>query len=207
MTPLVIHTHPLSPYGWGARLICAEKGVPHTLQPVWDASAPEHRKLHPFGKVPVLQHGEVIIYESLAIAHYVARAFEGPALEPIDYLGQAHMLRWMSIVNGYCFPTMNGLIKERLADMIRGTPPDPAVLAACRQAMGEQLALIEEALSAHPFLVGEHLTLADPFLLPHLHFAAQTPEGADALAQAPATQAWLERMRARPSFAATSPSA
>jgi len=204
MSGIVIHTDVLSPYGWTARMIAAEKGVPHEVAPVNTAS-PEHLKLHPFGKMPVMRHGEVVVFETLAIAHYIDRAFAGPALQPVDVLGQTAMLNWISVVNGYVFPVMNWLIKERIAGLWRDTPPDEAALAAIQEPLDMQVGLIEAAVSAHPFLVGERLTLADCFLVTHLHYAATTPEGGAALAKAPATARWLDQMRARPAFTATSP--
>lgn len=204
MSTLILHTDPLSPYGWTAALIATEKGVSYDLHPV-DTTQPAHRRLHPFGKMPVLQHGEILVYETLAIAHYIDRAFAGPALQPVDHLAQTHVLRWISIVNSYIFPVMNGLIKERMAPVWRDTPVDEEALASFRAPLAEQLALIDETVSAHRFLAGDKLTLADAFLLPHLHYASLTPEGAEALAETPAALAWLEQMRGRPSFAATNP--
>jgi glutathione S-transferase len=206
MTALVLHTERLSPYGWTAALVAAEKGVPYRLAPIVSGS-PEHLRLHPFGKMPVLQHGEIVIYETLAIAHYIDRAFEGPALQPTEALAQARVLQWISVVNGYAFPVMNQLIKARLASLWRGEPPDENLLDGLREALVHQLRLIDQTLAAHPFLVGESLTLADAFLFPQLHYASTTPEGQAGLAEAPATQAWLDRLRARPSFAVTNPSA
>ncbi|MFD1189939.1 glutathione S-transferase family protein [Phenylobacterium conjunctum] len=204
MSTIVLHTDARSPYGWACALIADEKGVPFEIVGV-DVASPAHRRLHPFGKMPVLQHGEVIVYEALAIAHYIDRAFAGPVLQPLDPLNQARMLTAMSVVSAYCFPTMNGLIKERTAGLWRDTPTDPAVVESFVAPLTLQLEIFEESLSRHPFLVGEHLSLADLFLLPHLHLASATPEGATALGHAPSTAAWLAHMRARPSFDRTNP--
>lgn len=202
MAEILIHTDPLSPYGWTATLSAAEKGVSYEVVPVDPAT---HRRLHPFGKMPVLQHGQRIVYESLAVVNYIDRMFAGPALQPADPVAQTEMLTWISVVNAYCFPTMNGLIKERYAGMYRDTPPDEAVIAGFVEPLAHQIALIDAAVSAHSYLVGDAFSLADAFLMPHLQLAASTPEGVAAIAQSPAVSAWLERMRARPSVEATSP--
>lgn len=205
LSAVVIHTDLLSSYGWTARLVAAEKGVNYSVAHVGRGSS-EIRRLHPFGKMPVLQHGEVIVYETLAIAHYIDRAFAGPALQPVGYQGQSEVLRWISVVENYMFPLMKGLIQERSAPSWRGDDePDEIALASMRAPLAMQLGLIDEALRGHAFLVGQRLTLADCFLFPILHLASVTPEGAEALVAVPATFQWLTRMRGRPSFAATNP--
>ena len=60
--------------------------------------------------------------------------------------------------------------------------------------------LIDDALTTNRFLVGNAFTIADSFLLPHLLFFGRTPEGEALLSKSPGAAAWLERMRARPSF-------
>ena len=204
MNDVIIHGHPLSPYAWTARMACAEKGVAFEARTA-DTASPEHRALHPFGKIPVLQHGDVVVYETLAIADYVDRAFDGPPLRPADLIGRTDMLRWISIVNGYCFPTMNGLIKARFSPMQTGAPVDEAVIRSFREPLAEQVGLIEATLSRRPFLAGDAFSLADAFLYPQLCYAAQTPEGVEALAGAPTTRAWLASMDARPAVKASGP--
>lgn len=45
-----------------------------------------HLKLHPFGKVPVLEDDGFVLFESRAIANYIARKFagQGTSLLPAD---------------------------------------------------------------------------------------------------------------------------
>lgn len=205
MSTLLLHSIAMSPYGWTAALTAAEKGVDCDIVPIPEAGTPERLKLHPFGKMPVLQHGDLFVYETLAITHYIDRAFAGPVLQPLEVKRQTDMLRWISIVNGYVFPLMNGLIKERTAAFWRGDAPDEAALEAMREPLAHQFRLINDTVWKQPFLAGDHLTLADLFLVPHLHLVSTTPEGQEALAHAPGAMAWLERLRARPSFEATNP--
>ena len=199
MTTITFHSMPDSAYLWTAMQIADEKGVAYDFVPLVYGS-PEHLKLHPFGKMPVMQHGDVFLYETLAIAHYIDRAFVGPALQPRDALGQAEMLRWISIVNAYVFPVMNRFMKERLVRPAFGIEPDKAFLASAEEPLRLQVRLIDEALSAKPYLAGNAITLADSFLLPHLLFFGITREGKALLAKSQHASAWLSRMLARPSY-------
>ena len=61
--------------------VADEKNISHELVQL-SYRSPEHLALHPFGKMPILQHGDFFLYESLAIATYLDRAFEGPQLTP-----------------------------------------------------------------------------------------------------------------------------
>jgi glutathione S-transferase len=191
---------PDSAYLWTAMHVADEKGLTYEFVPVTYRS-PEHLKLHPFGKMPMLQHGDKFIYETLAIAHYLDSAFDGPRLQPADPFGQARMLQWISIVNSYVFPTMNRFTKERLVKPAMGIDIDPEFIVGAQEPLFLQLRLIEEALSQHEYLVGKRLTLADSFLLPHLLFFTRTPEGKALIPKTPGAAAWLQRMMQRPSYA------
>lgn len=203
MSDIIFHSQNPSVYLWTASLVAAEKGVSWTLHPL-ETGSDAHRRLHPFAKSPVLQHGAVILYETSAIAHYIDRTFDGPELQRDDVLSQAEGWRWVSLVNAYMFAIMtNGLAKQRLLVPMQGGTPDEEVIAIAAQQMRDQLGVITRALRLHDFLGGNQLTIADCFLFPHLHLASLTDEGRAALKEHKLVGQWLTRMRARPSFAAT----
>jgi len=199
MAQLIFHSMAESAYLWTAMHVADEKGISYELSPLVYRS-PEHLKLHPFGKMPVMQHKDLVLYETLAIAHYIDRAFDGPPLEPADAAAQSEMLRWISIVNSYVFPTMNRFMKERLVRPLWGSEPDREFLASAREPLELQLRLIDEVVGKGGYLVGDSLTLADSFLLPHLLFFTQTPEGGAMVSRAKATQTWLARLCGRASY-------
>ena len=200
MTDFVFHSMPDSAYLWTAMHVADEKGAAYTFRPLVYRSD-EHLRLHPFGKMPVMQHGDFWLYETAAIAHYIDRAFIGPALQPESPRDQANVVRWISIVNSYTFPVMNRFTKERLVRPAWGFEPDKAFIEGAREPLLMQTNLIEHAIADGGFLVGDALTLADCFLLPHLLFFSITPEGRELLAHLPHTRGWLDRMVARPSLA------
>jgi glutathione S-transferase len=199
MAQIQFHSMAESAYLWAAMQVADEKGVSYELIPLGYRS-PEHLKLHPFGKMPVLQHDRHFLYETAAIVHYIDKAFDGPPLQPSDAFGQAEVIRWISIVNAYIFPIMNRFMKERLVRPAFGAKPDQEFIDGALEPLALQVRLIDEAVAAAGFLVGDRLTIADCFLLPHLLFFGITGEGKALLDKAPAAAAWLERMRQRPSF-------
>jgi glutathione S-transferase len=83
MPELQIIGAPQSNYVCVVRIACLEKGVPYTLVPEMPHS-PEVDTIHPFGKIPVMRHGDVTLSESRAIGYYIDHAFEGPVLAPQD---------------------------------------------------------------------------------------------------------------------------
>jgi glutathione S-transferase len=80
---------------WSLRAWLALKltGAPFTetvlplRQPGWSEAI---ARWSPGGKVPALRHGEVIVWESLAICEYLAETFPGARLWPEDPAARAH---------------------------------------------------------------------------------------------------------------------
>jgi glutathione S-transferase len=81
---------------------------------------PIHLERHPFGRVPVLQHDDFMLYETNAIAAYVDDVFPGPKLTPTDARKRARMNQWIGNLNWYFYPEMiyhrtNGTCTRSLA--------------------------------------------------------------------------------------------
>src|SRR3954466_2446878 len=196
-----------STYTRVVRMVCEEKGIEHTLTEV-ALGAPELAAVHPFGKMPVLRHGDVELFESKAIATYLDRVFPAPFVLP----SQPHFLalteQWVSLVNTVVDRTV---IRTYLyAYIAPGTPdgtPNRAAIDAAMPALREQVAVLDKAVARTGHLVGDEFTLADINLMPILHRLKIPPEGAAALAAAKHLSAYYERHAQRPSFIRTEPPA
>ena len=205
MTELVILGNPLSTYTRSARMACEEKGVGYTLEAV-DPSTPEHRGVHPFGKIPALRHGDFGLYETMAICRYVDEAFDGPPLQPAGVAGRALMMQWMSATLDYLYPAMiRKLVFERLVAPMHGRTADEALIAAALPEIADQARILDAVLGQSAFLAGDQASLADLFLYPILFYVNFTPEGRRVLDAAPALAAWLARLGERASAQATMP--
>src|ERR1700730_12174876 len=98
MSEFVVHSIPGSPFGRAVFIALEEKGAPYRLAPVPAGAqrAPEHLARHPFGRVPVLEHGDSRVYETQAIIRYIDRAAAGPALAPVHPQAAARMDQLMN---------------------------------------------------------------------------------------------------------------
>src|SRR3954469_15533583 len=64
-------------------MVCEEKGIEYVLTET-PLRAPEIFAIHPFGKMPVLRHGDFVLFESKAIADYLDRSFPVPYVFPSE---------------------------------------------------------------------------------------------------------------------------
>ena len=190
-----------------ARIALHEKGVGCTLHPtdVFDPATldPAYEQVHPFRRIPALDHDGFRLYETNAIARYVDEAFPGPALQPSHPRARARMNQIVSIVDSYAYPALiRQLVVERLFAGEEGRGADAAIVeAGCAAGRRSIDAIV--ALADGPFLTGPMYTLADVWLAPIVAYMRLTEEGAAMLAGAPALTRWWEKMAKRPSVVAT----
>jgi glutathione S-transferase len=190
--PIRLHGYPVSTWTRTLRMTCVEKGLDYDLVPVPYGSE-GHGALHPFRRIPILEVGETVIFETLAATGYVDEAFDGPSLQPADVAGRATMRTWMGICGDYLF-----------RQVVRGIPRDRTPSAEETETAREALGRAESIVGDDgPFLVGESVSLADLYLAPQL--ANCREKAPDLLAERPRLTAWLASIEQRPSFTATEP--
>jgi glutathione S-transferase len=196
-----------STYTRVVRMVCEEKGIEYALSEVM-LGAPELRAVHPFGKMPVLRHGDVELFESKAIATYLDRSFPGRSLFPSDPWLAALTEQWVSLVNTVIDRTLiRTYLIAHIAPRTVDGKPDRAAIEAVMPAVREQIGVLNRAVAKTGHLVDQEFTFADINLLPILHRVQQLPEGSAAVAAAPHLAAYYDRHSARPSFQSTTPPA
>jgi glutathione S-transferase len=182
-----------------ARLVLTAKGVSFLFHDTEDEMYGEaHLERHPFGRVPVLQHGTFWLYETGAIALYVDEAFPGPRLQPVEARKRARMHQWIGNLNAYFYPCIvYCLVHERVVFPELGIAADEAVVAAALPKIERALSVMENALSGEQrFLADASPTLADYFLLPTLTSLTFAPEGRQLLERFPRVRSWRAAMEA-----------
>jgi len=203
MSELQIIGFPQSTYVRVVRMAAEEKGVPYDLVP-----EPPHsdavNAIHPFGKIPVMRHGDAALCESRAIAGYIDRNFDGPVLFPRDLAGEID--QWVSIVNTVMDKT---LIRDYLFSYLfpkgGNGEPDRATIDALLPDVDKQLAILEGAIGEGGQLAGGRFTFADINVLPMLFYLHNTPEGSAWIAGSATLSGYYGRHAERASFQNTIP--
>ena len=153
-----------------------------------------HRKRHPLGRIPVLEDGDVRIFESGAITQYILGRHKNGGLQPaVDSPVFPEYLQWFHFSEGMIMPPMNIIVVQTIL-----LPPDrrdPVALAQAQKLLGKALMPLEEVLEEREYLVG-NFTAADIMLGHAIYQAGQLMNQS-----LPNLQAYRERIAARPAFA------
>ena len=202
MPDITLFGFPHSSFVHIVQLVLAHKEVPYTfhdLEP--DMGSPKHVVLHPFDRVPILQHADFVLYETSAIVAYLEELFPQPALQPGQPRDRALMNQWISAVNSYYYPYMiYHVTHERLVYPQLGIASDEKVVAHALPKVERALHVLETALGrGTDYIIGRELTLADFFMLPSTYAFGLTEEGKAMYPKYPLFCAWRARMEALPS--------
>ncbi len=191
------------------RMVLAEKRLRATLVEVDPFSRPlpeGYLDLHPFGRVPVLEHGPFRLYETTAITRYLDEALPGPVLQPEDARDRARMAQVIAIADAYAYhPLVRQVFAHLLFGPREGRAPDLAAVAEGLAAAATVLGSLERIAAEGRVLRGDAVTLADLHLAPMIAAFAMTAPGAAMIEGHPALARWWAAMRLRPSLAATDP--
>ena len=207
MPEFTVHSIPGSPFGRAVLATLEEKAADYRLAPVTPGmlKVEPHISRHPFGRVPVLEHGGFMLYESQAILRYLDRVLPAPPLTPTDPKAAARMDQAMNVNDWYLFQGVNSVIafQRVVGPRLMGLTPDEAAIAAAMPKAHVVVNELAQLLGEQPYFAGGAVSLADMLIAPQLDFLAATPEWSSVTANAPNLPAWLNRMNARPSLKAT----
>jgi glutathione S-transferase len=194
-----------STYTRVARMVCEEKAIRYDLRDVAPRS-PQALAIHPFGKIPVMRHGDFELCESKAIATYLDLGFPGPKLIPTEPRQAALTEQWVSLVNTRIDTTMTRTyLFAYIFPKTEDGAPDRKAIDAVTPAVQEEIGFINRAVAKGGFLAGDSFTYADINLMPILFLVQKLPEGAAAVAAAKPLSDYYQRLAARPSFQNTMP--
>ncbi|KAI3972823.1 hypothetical protein MKX01_019481 [Papaver californicum] len=119
--------------------------------------APEFLKMNPLGKVPVLETPEGAIFESNAIARYVASLTENSPLLGCSAIDKAHIDQWID----FSAMEVDANILRWFIPRIGFAPYIPQAEEHAVTSLKRALDALNTHLASNTFLVGHAVTLAD----------------------------------------------
>jgi len=176
-----------------------ELGIPYELEmhKLGDPAmrAPEYRKVHPMGRVPALEDGDVTIFESGAIVEYVlARHGDGKLRPAVDAAEFPAYLQWLHYAEGMIMPPVNIIVVETIL-----LPPErrnDSNVARATKLLGQMLSAVDAHMEGREYLAGE-FSGAD-IMTGHACTVSRRL-GAD-VSDKPNVEAYIERCNARPAM-------
>ncbi|MCG5479799.1 glutathione S-transferase family protein [Sinorhizobium alkalisoli] len=189
-----LYYHPLSGHAHRARLFLSLLGIEHELVLV-DLARKEHKEpdflaLNPFGQVPVLDDGGVIVCDSNAILVYLAKKTGRTDWLPEDHVGAAAAQRWLSVAAGQI---AHGPAQARLINVFRAPYRADEVIPRSHAI----LSLVDAELEGRDWIAADRPTIADVALYSYM---ARAPEGGVDLEPYSNIRSWLTRIEALPGF-------
>ena len=160
-----------------------------------DLKSDEHRARHPLGRVPVLDDGDVRIYESGAIVEYVIERHKNGGLKPdVSDTLYPEYLQWFHYCEGMVMPPVNTIVVQTLL-----LPPerrDETVLGQAQRLLAKALEPVDESLAGRDYLIGA-FSAADVMLGHACFMSNRLGCVSDEMAN---LKGYVERISERPAF-------
>lgn len=150
----------------------------------------------PTGKLPTLEDGEVMLFESGAIIEYLLERYgEGRLTPPPNTPERAQLLQWLHFAEGTAFPPIGILVwLTRYRD---DGDAHPELVADARQRARRSFERLEDEFGDGEYLVGDAFSAAD-VMMGFTVVAAQRLGVVDA--EMPRLGAYMARLLSRPAL-------
>jgi glutathione S-transferase len=193
-----LYDFPFSPNCRKVRAVAYEVGVAFEFVPVnlltGESRTPAFLARNPNGRVPVLEDGDFVLWESVAILRYLSA---GTSLIPTSHQAAADVDRWLAWQLAHLGPAMSKVAFERIVKpLLRLGPPDAALVATGTADFATATAIFDGCLAGREYVAGP-LSIADFALAAHYSLA---PACGLELSRFGAVESWLGRMLARDSM-------
>ena len=160
-----------------------------------DLKSDEHRARHPLGRIPVLEDGDVMIFESGAIADYILERHKNGGLKPAP--SDANFptyLQWFHYCEGMVMPPINTIVVHTI--LLPEERRDEVVLGQAQRLLLKSLEGVEADMSDKDYLAGD-FSAADTMLG---HSVLMTERMGLLADNYPNLSAYTARLKARPAL-------
>lgn len=194
---LTLYGHPISSYTWKVLTAFYENATPFEFITVDQTTYADFIAKWPMGKFPILidSDRDRLVTKTSVIIEYLDAYYPGATrFIPQDMDTALEVRRWDRV-----FDHLNTTMSKIVVDNIRPEGQrDPYGVDEAKRIIASIYTVIETQLGQREYIVGENFTLADCSAAPALWYATRN---APLDGKHPRIAAYLERLKARPSFA------
>lgn len=209
MSKPILHGFYGSPFVRTVGMLLLEKGVDFDHNKInvlaGGPREPEHLARNAFGKVPVLEHDGMMIYETAAILDYIEAVFPGPSFTPSNPKDKARMDMAVAAAGNYGAPTLVfGVAAYHLfPDFVGGQNEESRQngIAGGNLCLKEMMKL----KGSSAYIAGDAPSLADLYVLPQVTYLSVTPDADATWGDVPGLQDWWAKVKELKSFNPTDP--
>ncbi len=162
-----LYVFPPSPRAFRVMAVANHLGIDTTLRLVdllkGEQKTPEFTALNPNTRMPVLKDGDYVLWESCAIAQYLAGKKPESGLLGTGERERLDITRWQFWDIAHWDPACTVFIFENLVkpNVLKGGEPDQAVIAKGMEPFHRAAKVLDGQLKGRKFVTGERLTIAD----------------------------------------------
>lgn len=231
---LVLHEHASAPECARLRWLLTELGISYTRREVdlgrLAHKAPAILKLNPFGELPILEHGERVLYDSGTIAEYLAGLAGDAQWFPREAMALARVRMWLAFDAGmhkefrplywlHCVrpellarkvsadaldtwitPGVDAGHVDWVRGVLQGQPRFDSSAEHACSILAAKLRKLDQELANHPWIAGAQPSFADLALFTRVALFPRLGVAID-IAALPWLGDWMQRLRSRPGSA------
>jgi glutathione S-transferase len=157
-----------------------------------------HLERQPFGKIPVLEDDDLVIFESRAIMRYLAGKKEN-TLFGSERTPKVVVDNWMEAESNNFNAHISTIVYELMFKKWHDEQADQVVVDKALNQLKTVLPVYEKVLSKRDFVAGDEFTLADVTHMPYLNYCLKYCVQ-DLLEEYPRVKEWWLRVSDRPAW-------
>src|SRR5256886_6807129 len=201
-----LYVFPPSPRAFKVIAVANHLGIDATLRIIdlvkGGQRTSEYAALNPNMRMPTLKDGDYVLWESGAIAKYLAGKNPEAGLLPTDDRGRLDVTRWQFWDTAHWDPACAVFIFENLVkpNILKSGEPDQAAIAKGTEPFHRAAKVLDDQLRGRKFVTGERLTLADFSLGASLNLAEKARYPIESYGE---IKRWYGTLRALPAWQQT----
>ncbi|XP_031472941.1 glutathione S-transferase F9-like [Nymphaea colorata] len=163
---------------------------------------PDFLQLQPFGLVPVIQDGDLTLFESRAILRYCSEKYssQGTDLHGKTIEERALVEQWLEVEShNFNAPALSLVFQLMYASKL-GIPQNEEEIKSSEEKLNKVLDVYEERLSKSKYLGGDFFSLADLTHLPLIHYLVHDCGKESLVKGRQHVSLWWEDISSRPSW-------